>query len=48
MAILEGGVEDAEVRERELRVAQLQLLEEGKPLALRLKACQRDGERALW
>ena len=44
MAILEGRREDAEVRERELRVAQLQLLEECQPLALRLKTSYWDGE----
>ena len=44
MAILEGGGEDAEVGEGDLRVAQLQLFEEGEPLALRLKTSQRDGE----
>lgn len=44
MAILEGRGEDAEVGERDLRVAQLQLLEEGKPLALRLKTSYWDGE----
>ena len=47
MAILEGGGEDAEVGERDLRVAQLQLLEECQPLALCLKARQWYGERAL-
>ena len=44
MAILEGRGEDAEVGERELRVTQLQLLEECQPLALCLKASYWDGE----
>ncbi len=44
MAILEGRGEDAEVGEGDLRVAQLQLLEECQPLALCLKASYWDGE----